>query len=141
MIVVIDTNTVLQALAARNILRPLMEAWFNGALVWAVSTEILLEYEEIITLCSGNARWRNLTAMLDVVEELRPANLKFVSPTYRFHLIVADPDDDKFADCAIAAEAEWIITEDTHFHAMKGSGHKPQPISPEDFIRRFLGGQ
>lgn len=138
MTVVIDTNTVLQALAARNILRPLMEAWFNGRLTWAVSTEILLEYEEIITLRSGNVRWRNLTAMLDLVEELRATNLKFVSPTYRFHLITADRDDDKFADCAIAAEAEWIITEDAHFNAMKGSGYKPQPISPEDFIRRFL---
>ena len=25
--------------------------------------------------------------------------------------------DDKFADCAIAAEAEWILTEDRHFAA------------------------
>lgn len=78
--------------------------------------------------------------MLDLVEELRPASLTFVSPTYRFRLISADPDDDKFAECAIAAEAEWIITEDAHFNAMNGSGHKPQPIAPEDFIRRFVGG-
>ena len=56
MIVVIDTNTVLQALAAQNVFRPLMEAWFNGALVWAVSTEILLEYEERSSPCEAAMR-------------------------------------------------------------------------------------
>ena len=48
-------------------------------------------------------------------------------------------DDDKFADCAIAAEAEWIVTEDAHFDVLKNSGHKPQPITPEAFIRNVLG--
>lgn len=57
--------------------------------------------------------------------------------SFRFRLIAADADN-KFADCAIAAEADFIITEDRHFDALFGSGYKPQPISPGEFIRRFL---
>lgn len=120
-----DTNTVLQALAHQNILRPLMEEWFKGRLAWALSTEILLEYEEIITLRSGRARWQKLAMMLDAVRALRPSTLLHTQPSYRFHLITDDADDDKFADCAIVAGADYLITADKHFEMMKGQGYKP----------------
>jgi predicted nucleic acid-binding protein len=61
-------------------------------------------------------------------------NLRRIEPTYQWRLITADPDDDKFADCAIAAEPEWIVTEDARFEVLKHSGHKP-----EAFIRDVLG--
>ena len=102
-----------------------------------MSTAILLEYEEIFVPRLGAARWREFLELLDVIAELR-GNLRHVEASFRFHLIAADPDDDKFVDCAIAAEAEWIITEDAHFDALRGSGHKPQPIAPAQFIARFL---
>lgn len=56
MILVIDTNSLLQALAAGNPLRPLLDAWFAGRLTWAMSNEILFEYQEVITLRSGAVR-------------------------------------------------------------------------------------
>ena len=33
--------------------------------------------------------------------------------------ITADEDDNKFVDCAIAANAEYIVTEDHHFNELK----------------------
>ena len=76
-------------------------------------------------------------ALLDAME-VRRRNLLRITPHFRFHAIPADPDDDKFADCAIAVEANWIITEDRHFNALVGSGYQPQPVTPEEFIRRFI---
>ena len=38
---------------------------------------------------------------------------------YHFGLIEADADDNKFVDCAIAADAEYIVTNDTHFNILK----------------------
>ena len=108
--------------------------------MWAVSTEILLEYEEIITRRSGRTRWVEFAAMLDVMRELHPSRLPMISPAFRFHRITRDADDNKFADCAIVANADFIITEDHHFDAMLGSGYKPQPVTPEEFIRLHLGG-
>ena len=43
-----------------------------------------------------------------------------------------------FADGAIAAEADFIVTSGHHFDTMIGSGYKPEPISPEQFITRHL---
>jgi predicted nucleic acid-binding protein len=74
---------------------------------------------------------------MDAVEAVRQ-NIHRVSPSFRFNLITADPDDNKFADCAIAAEADFIITADQHFEVMRGSGYKPQPVTPEEFIRLHL---
>ena len=140
MIVVMDTNTVLQAMARQNPLRPLIAAWLTGSLVWAVSTDILLEYEEIFTSRSGRTRWVEFAAMLDVMRELHPSKLPMISPAFRFQLISGDADDNKFADCAIAASADFILTEDHHFDVMRGSGYKPQPVTPTEFIRLHLGG-
>lgn len=61
-----------------------------------------------------------------------------MSPSFFFRTISADRGDDKFADCAIAADADYIITNDKHFAPLIGSGYKPQPITPEEFIVRFL---
>lgn len=36
-----------------------------------------------------------------------------------FGLIEADPDDNKFVDCAVAVDAEYIVTNDTHFNILK----------------------
>jgi predicted nucleic acid-binding protein len=52
--------------------------------------------------------------------------------------VVADPDDNKFCDCAIAAAADFIVTEDNHFAALKSAGFKPQPLTPDEFIRLHL---
>ena len=57
MIVCIDTNTLVQALAAGHAFRPIMDAWVSGRITLAVTTPILLEYEEVITRMSGAARF------------------------------------------------------------------------------------
>lgn len=41
------------------------------------------------------------------------------SPTWRFHLISKDPDDNKFVDCTIAGQAEFLISNDKHFLELK----------------------
>ncbi len=81
-------------------------------------------------------------AMMQIITlvALRHGNIVFSSPSFRFHLIAADPDDDKFADCAIAAEADYLITEYRHFDVLKTAGYQPQPITPEESLRRHLGG-
>ena len=42
---------------------------------------------------------------------------ELIEPT--FNLIKADADDNIFADCAIAANAELIVTNDSHFDVLK----------------------
>ena len=37
----------------------------------------------------------------------------------RLHLITADPDDNKFVDCAFAAGATYIVSDDAHYNVLK----------------------
>lgn len=139
MIICVDTNTLVQALAEGHPFRPIMDAWIRGRITLAVSTPILLEYEEVITRMSGVPRWQVFARILELVE-LTTGNLLRITPSFHFRIIADDPDDDIFADCAIAATAEFVVTEDGHFSALAKSGYKPQPITPAKFIAQFLPG-
>ena len=135
MIVCIDTNTVVQALATRHAFFPILDAWVEGRMTWAVSGGILLEYEEVITRLSGRERWWKLAKLMDLAE-LTAGNLLRVTPYYQFQIIHDDPDDNLFTDCAISVGADFIITEDKHFVSLAGAGYKPQPIGPQEFMAR-----
>lgn len=138
MTVVIDTNCLLPMLSLTHPSRVIREAWAKGRFNWAMSTEILLEYQEIAEPRIGSGRWRDFLRLLEIGSALFD-NVSIVTPHFRFEQVPADQDDNKFADCAITAHADWIITEDRHFKAMADSGYKPQPIQPEIFIRQVLG--
>ena len=137
MIVCLDTNTVVQALAQHHPFHPILDAWVAGHLTWVVSTPILLEYEEVLTRLSGPARWRKLARLMDLAE-LTSGNLLRVTPSFQFRIVTADADDNIFSDCAITAQADYLLTEDAHFAPLADAGYKPRPLLPPQFIAQFL---
>ena len=62
----------------------------------------------------------------------------FVTPYYHFNLITADPDDNKFVDCAVAGNAMVIVTEDRHYDVLKQVDF-PQVnvVSLDEMMRRI----
>jgi len=86
MILCIDTNTVVQAIAEQHPFHPILDGWVTGQLTWAVSTPILLEYEEVLTRLSGPSRWRKLARLMDLAE-LTSGNLLRVTPLFQFHVV------------------------------------------------------
>ena len=53
-----------------------------------------------------------------------------------FELITQDPDDNKFVDCAIAANASYVVTNDHHFDVLKGLNYPPiDVIKLEEFMK------
>ena len=137
MIVCLDTNTVVQALAQHHPFHPILDAWVAGSLTWAVSTPLLVEYEEVLTRLSGPAQWRKLARLMDLAELTR-ANLLRLTPSFQFRVLSADPDDNIFTDCAITAQADYLLTEDSHFAPLAEAGYKPCPVSPQQFIAQFI---
>ena len=57
---------------------------------------------------------------------------------YRWNLITKDPDDNKFVDCAIFANADFIVSDDKHFNEL-GSVEFPKVlvVRLDDFARLF----
>lgn len=61
-----------------------------------MSTEILLEYEEIMLREGSTAKAAKMMQIMQMAATAH-GNLRLVSPTYRFHLITDDPDDDSLS--------------------------------------------
>ncbi len=137
MTVCLDTNIFLQIFGRKQPYHQILRALLDGRFILAVSNEILLEYEEVTVKLSGAERWRDVAALLDLLEQLH-GNIRKIEPQFRFAVITQDPDDNKFCDCAIAAEADFIVTDDSHFEVLKTAGYKPKPVLPEEFIRIHL---
>ena len=112
--VVLDTNCLLQSLSQRSQYYKVWEDFVMGKYVLCVSNEILEEYEEIIS-----SHMSSMAARLAVETILRANNVVRVDAQFRFNLITADIDDNKFVDCAIIANAEYIVSEDSHFNVLK----------------------
>lgn len=45
--------------------------------------------------------------------------VELITPYFGLHLIDEDHDDDKFVDCAFAANATFIVSNDKHFDVLK----------------------
>ena len=112
--VVLDTNCLLQSLSQRSQYYKVWEDFVMGRYVLCVSNEILEEYEEIIS-----SHMSSLAARIAVETILRANNVVRVDAQFRFNLITADIDDNKFVDCAIIANADYIVSEDSHFNILK----------------------
>ena len=79
-----------------------------------VSTEILEEYAEIIAAKTSIKVAENVIHLL-----LESEFVELVNPFFRLRLIEADHDDDKFVDCAFAANATFIVSDDKHYDVLK----------------------
>ena len=86
----------------------------TGEYVLCVSTEILEEYAEIITEKMSVQVAANVIRLL-----LESKNVEFVTPYFKLNLLEVDHDDNKFVDCAFAANATFIVSDDKHFEVLK----------------------
>lgn len=110
MTVVIDCNIFVMCLTSRSPYHIIYKALTQGKYNLAITSEILLEYEEIIQQKYGLSTANALMALL---KEL--PNVSFYTTYYRWCLINTDADDNKYTDCAIAGRANYLVTEDKHF--------------------------
>lgn len=111
--IVLDTNCLVASLSRHSKYYPVWRGLQTGKYVMCLSYDILEEYEEIIGLKTTPEVARNVISLL-----LKCKNVEFVSPYFKWRLIEADHDDDKFVDCAFAANATFIVSDDKHFEIL-----------------------
>lgn len=111
--IVLDTNCLIQSIPKRSRYHEAWESFENGTNTLCVSTEILEEYMEILQRLIGNT-----AADVIIKSIINSPFVEFVTPYYRFNLIATDPDDNKFVDCAIAANARYVVTNDHHYEIL-----------------------
>jgi putative PIN family toxin of toxin-antitoxin system len=111
---VIDTNVLLISLPRISPYRPIFDSLLNGDFELIISEAIFQEYIEIIGQKTNQQIARNISELLTQLD-----NVELHQIYFRWNLIIEDPDDNKFVDCAVASNAKYIVTNDKHFNVLK----------------------
>lgn len=111
---VIDTNIFWVSVSRRSTTNWLFQDLIAGKFTLCVTTDILNEYAEILGLKMGQ---KTADSVMKVLEYL--PNVEYITKYFNWKLITNDYDDNKFADCAVACNANFLATNDKHFNILK----------------------
>jgi uncharacterized protein len=117
--VVADVNTIVSGLLWQGTPRLVLDAARSGKIHLLTSAALLAELEEVLT--------REKFAQPIARVGLTPRNLVFgyaalalmIEPGVIRPVILSDPDDDAVIACAVAADAELIVSGDHHLLSLK----------------------
>ncbi len=127
-----DTNVLLVSISDRSRLHWIFDSLVKKKYTLCVTTEILAEYAEIIERHMGA---ETSESIMGVIENLN--NVEWITAYYRFRLL-KDEDDDKFVDCAITANASYIVTHDKDFKILdKIEFPKVRVIDTDEFKKEL----
>lgn len=128
--VVLDTNCLLISLSRRGQYYAVWKDFFAEKYILCYTNEILSEYEEILSLKMGAEIAQNVIKAI-----ITRKNTLKLDAHFRFNLIKADVDDNKFVDCAIVANASFIVSQDRHFDVLRRIDFpKVELISIDEFM-------
>lgn len=108
--VVIDTNIFLSATILKGSTAVLMDCWKEDKFVLLFSADIFDEYFEVIARPKFAQEESDIRALAELLTEKGIA----VEPKIRLDVVKDDPDDNKFLECALAGEADFIVSGDRH---------------------------
>jgi len=131
--IVLDTNCLLRILPKDSIYRCIWNSFLNGGFDVCYTTEILAEYEEVLSRF-----YSPKTAEFMVGVLLKSQNTFQITPYFKWHLITSDPDDNKFVDCALNSGADYIVTSDRHFNVLKSLNFPPIKVIDIETFKSIL---
>ena len=76
-------------------------------------------------------------AAVDLLTDL--PNVHLIQKYFLWQLVEADPDDNKFIDCSIAAGAQFLVSEDRHLRIIQSYPYfGVELVSLEEFKKKLL---
>lgn len=124
--IVVDANVILAAfLSSRGASHLLLRWMLAGDVPFALTPAVALEYEDVLKRPGilGSDPWLAENE-IDIVLDAVFSRAELVSPWFRFRPFLSDPKDDLYIECALAATATIIVSNDRHFQhpAVKAFG-------------------
>lgn len=112
--IILDTNILLVSVSKKSRYYWVFEAFLKKEYELCVTTDILIEYEEVIIAHMGR---EVANTVLQIIE--KSSNVNFVTNYFKWRLIDKDPDDDKFVDCSVSGNASYIVSHDGDFKVLR----------------------
>jgi len=131
--VVLDTNVLLVSISLKSKYHWVFQKFIREDFILCVTTDILQEYEEIIGQHMGQEA---ANYVLQIIEN--SANVNFITKYFRWNLISADPNDNKFVDCAVSCNAKFLVTNDKHFNVLKNIEFPKIEVIGVDYFESIL---
>jgi uncharacterized protein len=134
--VVLDANVFVSAVLSPwgNPAR-ILKAWRDGRFHVAISNEILSEIDRVLHYPRIKKRHRWSKEKIQVfIDDL--AHLCVLTPSeLRLSVIAEDPSDDRYLECAIEGEAQYIVSGDQHLLAL-GEFQGVRILKPREFLEQ-----
>ncbi len=125
----LDTNVVISAIIFGGKPRKVLNLAIEGKISLFFSEPMFEEIREIL----GGRKFRFTAPQLLAVERELEAISDTVYPDKNIKIVKDDPDDDVFIECAIATDADYIVSGDKHLLDLKSYG-KIKIINAAEFI-------
>lgn len=126
---ILDTNVVISAIIFGGKPRRVLNLAIEGKISLFFSEPMFEEIREIL----GGRKFRFTAPQLLAVERELEAISDTVCPDKSIKIVKDDPDDDVFIECAIATDADYIVSGDKHLLNLKSYG-KIKIVNAAEFI-------
>jgi uncharacterized protein len=117
---VFDTNVFMSALLSRNPTSPtqeLLRRWQADEFTLLISQALLIELvEKLLARGVSQKQVQELLIAINRLAEWVEVLAEAVLP-----VVADDPDDDHVLACAVAGQADYLVTYDPHFDILRGS--------------------
>lgn len=121
--IVLDTNSLLVSIGRKSKYRPIFDALLDGKITLMISNDIISEYVEILGQRTSAIVADNIGDLL-----MSSPDVEKISIYFKWSIITQDADNNKFVDCALNGRADFLVTDDKHFTALKKIGFPPVKI-------------
>ena len=112
--IVVDTNVLLVSVSSFSKYHWIYQLILRKEIEVFITNEILTEYLEIISDKYDVSTAKSVVRTLIELENVHQTQVYF-----NFNLIKNDPDDNKFVDCAISNNVDFLVTNDKDFNVLK----------------------
>ena len=130
--IVLDTNVLISAILFGGHPRQILDRVIAGEIDCSLSFAILDELRDVLQRSKfGFTPEQAIT----VIDELRSV-CEILNPPRRIRTIKVDPDDNRILECAVEAQADYIVSGDAHLLDL-GEYRKISIKRPADFLNAF----
>ncbi|GHT52335.1 hypothetical protein AGMMS49982_12280 [Bacteroidia bacterium] len=112
--IVLDTNCLLVSVQRYSKFFWLWQAFRDKKFTLCYTTEILNEYYEILSHYYSSSLAESVVGEILMLKSAAEP----ITVYFNWQLITTDIDDNKYVDCAVSANADYIVTNDRHFNIL-----------------------
>jgi len=132
--VVLDTNVIVSGLGWRGPSHDIVRSCLDHRYDLLLSPDLLMEVERVLHYPKFHFSDSEILDYLTLLTE----SADIVKPDFRVTIVEADPDDNRVLECALAGDAQVIVTGDDHLLDL-AEFEKISILRPRLFLDRFGG--